>query len=1021
MKQTLLLLICLCFVVLISAVPVWDNPAPVLRGDNIMWNRCAVSTNDGGVIYVWSDSHRGSRDIYAQKLDSDGNPVWNPPLLVAGSDWYETYPTITESSDGRYIVAFTEHRGYADNRVRVQKITSTGQLYWQSEGITVCEHGQDYYDYTIAADNTGGAIVFWKDYRNDHIGIYAQRVNGSGVIQWAVNGLPYGDYNGDTEEFAAVPDGAGGAFLQCSIRYSAQNSVYLKRIQANGNALWIQMLTSMPGYNFLSINLSRRMDDSVIATWNFLGVNSFIKAQRVNLSGNLVWSSPVTIIQGNSETPPFSSPTRHRIVSSGNNLVVVWEDDSSGKISAQKLDLNGNLLWNEGGMQICSVNSEQTNFRITTDNSGSVIITWLDDRELSFNSYSVYSQLITAAGTLIWPQEGVWVTTLQQQYANPLPRYSQNKVFLFWEDSVPGNWGLFCQMLTITGNPILPPGGSVVNQGIATYSKPDAVVPINGGVAVFWEDNRFLSEGNRIYVQYLNADGSAVFEANGIPVTPTPAGQQYNPTAAASPDGSVLVVWVENIDDAKEIRGQKFSPSGTRLWGDSGLIIAQNLVYYYGKPQISYYGDAFYIAYARLVYMEPPINSYYHRLFAQKVQGDQIVWDPAGVLISEYEPDNSRFDALPEAIVDDYFVWIRQDANPASFGQMVVYVKRINPDGSTAAGWPATGVALSDYLNWDTTQHDSKAVITPAGLAVVWSDYRIDFIQSLYGQLISPEGELLWDASGLEMQPSTNEQEDAKLVYNNGIVLIWRDMVGGNQNNSSILMQKFDLAGQALWGESGVAVYSFEGGFDSYYPEIALFPNGGMLAVYNLVNYNTYYEDRFLAYRYINPDGSMLSPALPFTDGYDDVNFLKLAVSGNEAYAIWQEADMYHSQDARCEDSYPPTYMINAQKFSSPVSIEEEGNIPAIGLVLEQNYPNPFNPFTSIGFTLKVSSESTLGIYNLRGQKVKTLHKGWLDKGRHTLVWDGMDDRGNPCSSGIYYYRLTASGESRTQKMLLLK
>ncbi len=90
--------------------------------------------------------------------------------------------------------------------------------------------------------------------------------------------------------------------------------------------------------------------------------------------------------------------------------------------------------------------------------------------------------------------------------------------------------------------------------------------------------------------------------------------------------------------------------------------------------------------------------------------------------------------------------------------------------------------------------------------------------------------------------------------------------------------------------------------------------------------------------------------------------------------------------------------------------------------VLHHNYPNPFNPETTISFSLPNDSKVNLTIYNIRGQKVKTLVNEKFDKGFHKLVWDSKDTFGKEVSSGVYFYRLVSDGKSvKTRKMLLLK
>jgi M6 family metalloprotease-like protein len=102
---------------------------------------------------------------------------------------------------------------------------------------------------------------------------------------------------------------------------------------------------------------------------------------------------------------------------------------------------------------------------------------------------------------------------------------------------------------------------------------------------------------------------------------------------------------------------------------------------------------------------------------------------------------------------------------------------------------------------------------------------------------------------------------------------------------------------------------------------------------------------------------------------------------------------------------------------------EEHTNTPK-SIELFQNYPNPFNPTTSIQFIVKGGPSplhTTLKIYNLRGQLVRTLLNEEKPGGNYTLLWDGRDEGGKAVSSGIYFYKLTAGSSSEIKRMVLLK
>ncbi len=92
---------------------------------------------------------------------------------------------------------------------------------------------------------------------------------------------------------------------------------------------------------------------------------------------------------------------------------------------------------------------------------------------------------------------------------------------------------------------------------------------------------------------------------------------------------------------------------------------------------------------------------------------------------------------------------------------------------------------------------------------------------------------------------------------------------------------------------------------------------------------------------------------------------------------------------------------------------------------LEQNHPNPFNPSTQIQFTLAQPGMVLLTVYDMLGREVKQLVNGSLAAGKHSVQWDGSNERGEKAASGVYFYRLQAFGHTHSftqlRRMLLIK
>ncbi len=88
---------------------------------------------------------------------------------------------------------------------------------------------------------------------------------------------------------------------------------------------------------------------------------------------------------------------------------------------------------------------------------------------------------------------------------------------------------------------------------------------------------------------------------------------------------------------------------------------------------------------------------------------------------------------------------------------------------------------------------------------------------------------------------------------------------------------------------------------------------------------------------------------------------------------------------------------------------------------LYPNFPNPFNPSTTIRFSLERAAHVKLEVYNVLGQKVRTLANGRFAQGVHAETWDGRNESGYPAASGVYIYRLEAEGLVSARKMILIK
>jgi len=88
---------------------------------------------------------------------------------------------------------------------------------------------------------------------------------------------------------------------------------------------------------------------------------------------------------------------------------------------------------------------------------------------------------------------------------------------------------------------------------------------------------------------------------------------------------------------------------------------------------------------------------------------------------------------------------------------------------------------------------------------------------------------------------------------------------------------------------------------------------------------------------------------------------------------------------------------------------------------LFQNFPNPFNPATTVRYSTAREGRVSLTVYNVNGQRVRTLVDAVQPAGTYAAVWDGKNDGGRTVATGVYFYRLTAGSFTEVRKMVLLR
>ncbi|MFX1477355.1 MAG: hypothetical protein ACFFCI_04415 [Promethearchaeota archaeon] len=424
----------------------------------------------GGAIITWDDDRNADCDIYAQRVNSMGNTLWSTNgKAICTANKGQHQPEICSDGVGGAIIIWLDSRAGLNSydwEIYAQRVNSSGDIQWINNGIPICTVSGSKTSLRIFSDGTGGAIIVWVDARSTNSGIYAQRVNSLGEIQWMMNGVPIctaPEYKGTIQ---ICSDGIDGAIITWQDEWSGNRDIYAQRINSSGDVLWningVAVCVENDYQGFPEI-----CDDGsngAIITWRDQRSGpSHIYAQRVNSSGKTQWTDNGVVISIASDIQ-----TDQQICSDGFNGAFItwhtWVIDASeeSNVYAQRINASGKVQWIANGVPICTAIEGQVEPQIIGDGAGSSIITWLDRRDGSaYYDLDIYAQRVDYNGVIQWVTDGELICT-------------------------------------------------------AKSSKVRIIRDVSEGAIILWQDERY--EKPSIYAQRINSNGDVQWSANGVAI-----------------------------------------------------------------------------------------------------------------------------------------------------------------------------------------------------------------------------------------------------------------------------------------------------------------------------------------------------------------------------------------------------------------------------------------------------------------------------------------------------------------------
>jgi len=150
----------------------------------------SIQTGIDGELIVWKDYRNGGPDLYAQRINGNGETQWDTggvyiaTTVTTSGGIYTTFTTVSDGRGGGIVTWIDGRSGNWD--IYSQRISSEGEVKWASGGVAVCTDPEEQSNQVTVSDGEGGVIVAWVDGRPAGAGvsIYAQRVDSSGTLRW---------------------------------------------------------------------------------------------------------------------------------------------------------------------------------------------------------------------------------------------------------------------------------------------------------------------------------------------------------------------------------------------------------------------------------------------------------------------------------------------------------------------------------------------------------------------------------------------------------------------------------------------------------------------------------------------------------------------------------------------------------------------------------------------------------------------------------------------------------------------
>ncbi|HKW15632.1 MAG TPA: T9SS type A sorting domain-containing protein, partial [Candidatus Krumholzibacteria bacterium] len=689
---------------------------------------------------------------------------------------------------------------------------------------------------------------------------------------------------------------------------------------------------------------------------------------------------------------------------------------SSNDIYAQRLNAVGVVQWAANGVAVCNATGDQLNPSMISDGAGGAIIAWEDVR--SGNS-DVYTQRMNASGVMQWTANGVPIGSAFGNQSRPvLVADGAGGAIEAWVDSRGVDDDIYAEHINAAGSVlwIFPTlvCGATGSQG-APLITSDGASP--GGAILTWADPR-NGVDNDVYAQSVTAAGTVRWNSNGVLLRTAP--NQQGPAGITS-DGAkgAIVVWTDNQTGVADLYAQRVGPLGNMLWFYNGVAVctASGI-----QSTVAISSDGV----GGAIVTWDDYRSFFPRIYAQRVsaagsmqwtadgvspttttfQAGQfaptVVSDGSGGAILTWEDNRSASsDIFTQRLEGRYSYW----GHPEPILDVVKDNKN-DQGGKVVLNWRPSG---RDALNQQTIYlYSIWRALDVAPAQAMLASGNTSLVDTPSSKKANAKGHTLW----IERSPATSyywELIGAQVAnYSDAYSFLAstrQDSVATDSPTTHFRIVAESYNQFINWPSNVLSGRSV----DNLAPSAPLFVTAQRIGDWVHLKWNRVRVPDLKNYSVYRSTSSDVTP-IPanFLATANDTVLVDMSAPSSAVYYTVTANDVHANQSAPSNEASVGT--------STHV-----GNLPPIDqLTVLQNRPNPFAQETQLEVGLPSAGRITVDVYDVAGRRVRELATDGV-KGWQGIALAGVDGRGAPLASGVYFYKIHAGGETLTRKMLITR